>query len=71
MYYTQLGVQDQKIKMVFNAEGTWRQVMFEKLMIKIYDYFNRLSRLVSVCNNINKKCKDVRFSFKLLQTETK
>ena len=57
--------------MVFNTGGTWRRVTFEKLMMKIYDFFNRLSRLVSVCNNINKKREDGRFSFILLQTETK
>ena len=59
------------MKIVFNISGTWRWVMFEKLMMKIYDFFNRLSRLVSVCNNINKKREDGRFSFILLQTETK
>ena len=25
--------------MVFNFYGTWRQVTFEKLMMKIYDFF--------------------------------
>ena len=41
MYYVVciLGVQDRKIKMVFNTGGTWRQVTFEKLMMKIYDIF--------------------------------
>ena len=34
-----LGVQDRKIKMVFNTGGTWRRVTFEKLMMKIYDFF--------------------------------
>ena len=34
-----VGVQDQKIKIVFNTGGTWRQVTFEKLMMKIYDFF--------------------------------
>ena len=34
-----VGVQDRKIKMVFNTGGTWRQVTFEKLMMKIYDFF--------------------------------
>ena len=41
-----LGIQIRNIKMVFNIYGTWRWVMFEKLMMKIYDFFNRLSRLV-------------------------
>ena len=64
-------------KMVFTTGGTWCRVTFEKLMMKIYDFFNRLSRLVSVCNNINKnnninkKHEDGRFSFILLHTETK
>ena len=56
--------------MVFNTGGTWRQVTFEKLMMKIYDFFNQLSCLVSVFNNINKKHEDGRFSFILLQTES-
>ena len=66
-----LGVQDRKIKMVFNTGGTWRRVTFEKLMMKIYDFFKRLSRLVSVCNNINENLPSLRFLFILLQTKTK
>ena len=67
-----LGVQDRKIKMVFNTGGTWRRVTFEKLMIKVYDFFNWLtSCLVSVCNNINENLLSLRFLFILLQTETK
>ena len=27
------------MKMDLNIYGTWRQVMFEKLMMKIYDFF--------------------------------
>ena len=57
--------------MVFNTGGTWRWVTFEKLMMKIYNFFKSTIRLVSVCNNINKKREDGRFSFILLQTETK
>ena len=34
-----LGIQIQNIKMVFNIYGTWRWVTFEKLMMKIYDFF--------------------------------
>ena len=37
---TIVDVQDRKIKMFFNTGGTWRQVTFEKLMMKIYDFFN-------------------------------
>ena len=39
VYTYSLGVQDRKIKMVFNTGGTWRRVTFEKLMMKIYDFF--------------------------------
>ena len=45
-----VGIQIRKMKMVFNFYGTWRQVALEKLMIKIYDFFIRLSRLVTQYN---------------------
>ena len=35
-----LGVKVRNIKMDLNIYGTWRQVTFEKLMMKIYDFFN-------------------------------
>ena len=34
-----VGIQIQNMKMVFNIYGTWSRVMFEKLMMKIYDFF--------------------------------
>ena len=34
-----LGIQIRNMKMVFNIYGTWRWIMFEKLMMKIYDFF--------------------------------
>ena len=34
-----LGIQIRNMKMVFNIYGTWRWVMFVKLMMKIYDFF--------------------------------
>ena len=34
-----LGVQIQNMKMVFKFYCTWRRVTFEKLMMKIYDFF--------------------------------
>ena len=34
-----LGIQIRNMKMVFNFYGTWRRVTFEKLMMKIYDFF--------------------------------
>ena len=38
-FYSLLGIQIRNMKMVFNIYGTWRQVTFEKLMMKIYDFF--------------------------------
>ena len=35
-----LGIQIRNMKMVFNFYCTWRWVMFEKLMMKIYGFFN-------------------------------
>ena len=34
-----LGIQIGNMKMVFNIYGTWRRVTFEKLMMKIHDFF--------------------------------
>ena len=34
-----LGIQIRNMKMVFNFYCTWRWVTFEKLMMKIYDFF--------------------------------
>ena len=46
-----LGIQIRNMKMVFNIYGNWRWVMFEKLMMKIYDFFFiRLSHLVTPYN---------------------
>ena len=45
-----LGVQVRNMKMVFNIYGDWRRVMFEKLMMEIYDFFIQLSRLVTPYN---------------------
>ena len=41
-----VGIQIQNMKMVFNIYGTWRWVTFEKLVLKIYDFFY-LARLFS------------------------
>ena len=35
-----LGIQIRNMKMVFNISGTWHWVTIEKLMMKIYDFFN-------------------------------
>ena len=67
-----LGTQLRNMKVEFMTGGTWHQVGQCILIMKIYDFFIRLSHLVSVYNNINKKHKDGRFFFiLLLQTETK
>ena len=34
-----LEIQIRNMKMVFNIYGTWRRITFEKLMMKIYDFF--------------------------------
>ena len=36
---SRLGIQIRNMKMVFKIYCTWRWVMFEKLMMKIYDFF--------------------------------
>ena len=51
----ELGIQIRNMKMVFNIYGTQRWVTFEKLMMKIYDFFIRLSRLVIPYINIVQK----------------
>ena len=49
-YICILGIQIRNMKIVFNIYGTWRRVMFEKLIMKIYDFFIRLSHLVTLYN---------------------
>ena len=39
MYVCRLGVKVRNTKMDLNIHGTWRRVTFEKLMMKIYDFF--------------------------------
>ena len=34
-----LGIQIRNMKMGFNIYGTWRWVTFEKLLMKVYDFF--------------------------------
>ena len=36
---SRLGIQIRNMKMVLNIYGTWRQVTFEKLMMKIHEIF--------------------------------
>ena len=36
---SRLSIQVRNMKMVFKFYGTWRWVTFEKLMMKIYDFF--------------------------------
>ena len=37
--YTTFGIQIRNMKMVFNIYGTWHWETFEKLMMKIHDFF--------------------------------
>ena len=39
LLYVVIEIQIRSMKMVFNIYGTWRWVTFEKLMMKIYDFF--------------------------------
>ena len=50
--YTTLGVQVRNMKMDFNTRGTWRQVGQWRLMMKINDFFIRLSRYQAINNNM-------------------
>ena len=56
-----LGVKIRNLKVDFKTGGTWRRVRQWTLIMKIYDFFIRLSRLVSVCNNINKNLPSLPF----------
>ena len=47
-----IGVKVRNMKMDFNTGGTWRRVGQWTLMMKIYDFFIRLSRLVALYNNM-------------------
>ena len=49
-----LGIQIRNMKMVFNISGTWHWVTFEKLMMKIHDFFIRISHLVTTYNIVQK-----------------
>ena len=49
-----LGIQIRYMKMVFNFYCTWRWATFEKLMMKIYDIFIRLIRIVTPYNIVQK-----------------
>ena len=56
-----LGVKVRNLKVEFKTGGTWRRIGQLTLIMKVYDFFIRLSRLVSVCIFINKKREDGRF----------
>ena len=51
IYWT-LGVKVRNMKMDFNIGVTWRRVGQWTLMMKIYEFFIRLSRLVALYNSI-------------------
>ena len=52
-----LGVKFRNMKMDFNIYGTWRRVMFEKVMMKIYDFFIWLSHYQALQAGITSKLK--------------
>ena len=47
-----IGVKVRNMKKDFNTGGTWRRVGQRTLMIKIYDFFIRLSRYQTIKNNM-------------------
>ena len=61
------GIKSRNMKMVFNTYGTWRWVMFEKLMMKIYDFFFIwLSRLVTPYNIVQKSLQRWKIFYTIL-----
>ena len=71
IFIKSLGVKIRKLKVGFKTGGTWRQVKQRTLIMNIYDFFIRLSRLVSKRRRINKNHKDGRFLFIRQHFETK
>ena len=59
------------MNMVFNIYGTWRWVMFEKLMMKIYDFFIQLSHLVTPYNIVQKSLRRWKIFYTILYGVTK
>ena len=66
-----VGIQVRNMKMVFNIYGTWRRVTFEKLMMKIYDFFIRLSHLVTLYNIVQKSLRRWKIFYTILYGVTK
>ena len=66
-----LGVKIRNLKVDFKIGGTWRRVGQWTRIMNIYDFFIRLSRLVSKRRRINKNHKDGRFLFICRRFETK
>ena len=58
-----VGVKIQNLKVNFMTGGTWRQVGQWSLILNIYVFFIRLSRLVTKCPHINKNLLSMRFLF--------
>ena len=59
-----LGVKIRNLKVNFMIGGTWRRVVQRSLIMNIYNFFIRLSRLVTKRWRINKNREDRRFLFK-------
>ena len=70
-YVLFIGVKIRNLKVDFKTGGTWRRVGQGILIMHIYDFFIRLSHLVSKCWSINKNCEDGRFLFIRRRFETK
>ena len=68
---SRVGIQIRNMKMVFNIYCTWRWVKFEKLMMKIYDFFIWLSRLVTPYNIVQKSLRRWKIFYTILYGVTK
>ena len=66
-----LGVQVGKMKMDLNIYGTWCQVGQWTLMMKMYDFFIWLSRLITPYNNVKKSSQRWKIFYILLYKATK
>ena len=58
-----LGIQIRNMKMVFNIHGTWRRVIFEKLMMMIYDFFYSAKSLSRPYNIVQKSLRRLKIFY--------
>ena len=73
MYLSTLGIQIRNMKVFFKFYGTWRWVMFEKLMTKIYDFFYspKLFLVVTQYNIVQKSLRRWKIFYTILYGATK